>query len=82
MVGLTLLVCVSFLGLVQLALRNPFEHKVASVVVVIVGLSLLYSAPFAGLLLVITGMWTRRFVDAVAGLRLVNPVPDRIPENW
>jgi len=82
MVGLTLLLCVSLLGLVQLALRKPFEHRVASVVVCIVGLSLLYSVPFAGLLLVIAALWTRRFVHAVAGLRLPSPVPDRLPENW
>ena len=82
MVGLTLLVCVSLAGLVQLALRKPFEHRVASVVIGIVGLSLLFSAPFAGLLLVIAAMWTRRFVDAVAGLRLPAAVPDRVPENW
>lgn len=82
MVGLTLLVCVALVGLVQLALRRPFEHRVASVIIAVVGLSLLYSSPFAGLLLVTGSMWTGRFVDAVSGLRLPETVPDRVPPNW
>ncbi len=83
MVGLTLLVCVSAVGLVQLALRRPsIEHRVGSILVGIIGFSLLTTAPFVGVLMVTMAMWSRRFVGAKPGLRMPSRMPDRVPSDW
>jgi hypothetical protein len=74
--GLTLLVCVVAVGLTQLAVRGrPIEHLLAVAVVFSIAFPLLFVAPFAGVLLVLSAMWTRRLV-------VIAPVPDRIPPNW
>jgi hypothetical protein len=74
--GLTLLVCVAAVGLTQLAVRGrPIEHLLGVVVVFAVAFPLLFAAPFAGVLLVLAAMWTRRLV-------VIAPVPDRIPPHW
>ncbi len=83
MMGLTILVCVAAIGLVHLALgRSSVEHRVGSVVIGAIGLALLFSAPFAGVLLVSLAMWSRRFVGAMAGLRMPARLPDRVPSDW
>lgn len=78
--GLTLLVCGSAIGLVQLALRcPPVEHRLGSMIVVILAMSLLVQAPFAAVLLLLATAWSRRFVPTRPAY---GPAPDFVPPNW
>ena len=80
MLGLTLLVCGSAIGLSQLALRcPPVEHRLGSMIVVIVALSLLVEAPFACVLMLLSAAWSRRFVSPAPAF---GPAPDYVPPNW
>lgn len=80
MLGLTLLVCGSAIGLVHLALHcPPVEHRLGSMIVVIIALSLLLSAPFASMLMLLSTAWSRRLV---ASAPVVARPPDFVPPHW
>lgn len=80
MLGLTLLVCGSVIGLVHLALRcPPVEHRLGSMIVVIIALTLLLEAPFASLLMLLAAAWSRRLVSSAP---VFGAAPDYLPPNW
>lgn len=80
-IGLTLLVCVSAVGLVHLALRRPpVEHRVGSMFVVLIAFSMILAAPFAAVLMMLCAAWTRRLVPTVQ--RVDTTAPDFVPPNW
>jgi hypothetical protein len=75
--GLSLLVIVSGLGLLQLAVRgHRAEHRLAVAVVAGIAFALFFVAPMAAALLVAACLGTRR----LAASRVV--VPDRLPPSW
>ena len=75
--GLSLLVIVSALGLLQLAVRGPrAEHRLAMAVVGGIAFALFFVAPVAAVLLVAACVGTGR----LAARRVV--VPDRLPPSW
>ncbi len=81
MLGLTLLVCGSAIGLVHLALRcPPVEHRLGSMVVTILAFSLLVRAPFAAVLMLLAVGWSYRFVPARQPA--FSPAPDFVPPHW
>jgi hypothetical protein len=80
MLGLTLLVCGSAIGLVQLAVRcRPVEHRLGSMIVVIIALSLLVEEPFASVLMLLSAAWSGRFVSTAP---VLSPAPDFVPPQW
>ena len=80
MLGLTMLVCFAAVGLVHLAVRwSPKEHLAAAVVIGSIGFVLLFSAPFAAVLLLTLAVGTRRLV--VRAPRRWS-LPDFVPPSW
>jgi hypothetical protein len=75
--GLSLLVIVSGLGLLQLAVRGArSEHRLGMAVVGGVAFALFFVAPMAAVLLMAACVSTRR----LAARQVV--VPDRLPPSW
>jgi choline-glycine betaine transporter len=74
--GLSLLVVVSVVGLVVLALRGSArEHLAAMAVVLGLGFALLLTVPVVGLTLLTAAEATRRMATRPR-------VPDRLPSTW
>jgi len=75
--GLSLLMLVSSIGLVHLAVRrHPVEHLLACAVVLGIAFPLLFAAPVVGVALVAAAVTSRRLVRAYV------PIPDRVPRHW
>jgi len=73
--GMTLLLAVVSLGLAHLAVRaHRTEFVVATAVVAAVGVSMVFTNPFGGSLLLLS---------AVGAAKLTMPaVPDGVPNDW
>ncbi len=75
-----MLVSFAAVGLVHLAVRyRPIEHLVASTVIGVIAMVLLFSAPFVAVLLLTLAVGTRRLVvTPPRSLKL----PDFVPPSW
>ena len=73
-VGLSLLVCVTVIGLVQMAVRSSVsDHRLAVAIVVLVALPVYLASPATSALLVLV---------AAMSLRIRPIVPTRVPPEW